>query len=369
MQLSVADNGKEEHMTKISVLPESLLVTLFLFFCLLSQNAIAQTAAEQTQISCTQGLNGEVKVKVGIFISSLYDLNFQDNSYSMDFWIWWKYDNHEDAPWEKHPVEGHRIYIPYKQIEIINKQSFEIEKSYQEVGYDGSVYVMAKFNAKINQKWDFSDFPFDTQKILMELESVEYDSSKLDFIVDDQKNDFIVSNDVQFAKWNIDRLLNLETCDKIYESSFGGETQGIYSRIRMTANLSRNVDALMFLDTYLGFFLAFIMCCVLFFLELEHLADRIGVIFAATISAIGQKQILQINFPNAVDSQISNVIQSATFSIILITLVCSISCNKLVKTGMQTNKEIASKIHWTVFVMIVLLYLVAVGVSIIPRFF
>lgn len=354
----------EKKMSRKAALTKIVFAGVCLFCSILSNLAIALGSAETAQAQCSQELNGKVKVKVGIFISSLYNLDFKDNSYSMDFWIWWKYDNHEDAPWEKHPVKGHRVYIPFKQIEIINKQSFELEKTYQEVGYDDSVYVMAKFNARINQKWDFSHFPFDTQKIIMELESVEYDSSKLDFIADDQENDFIVSNDVRFAKWKIEPGLKLETCDKIYESSFGGDKPGIYSRIKMTANLSRNINSLLFLDTYLGFFLAFIMCCVLFFLDLEHLADRIGVIFAATISAIGQKQILQINFPNSVDSAISNVIQTTTFSIILITLICSISCNKLVKTGVQENLVFANKIHWTVFAIIVIVFLLAVGLSI-----
>lgn len=340
----------------------------FVFICLLFGNTvIAQADIETAHKECTQDLNGELKVKVGLFVSSLYNLDFKRNSYGMDFWIWWKYDNQDDAPREMHPDTGEPVFIPYKQIEIINKKFFELEKSYQQIGDDGSVYVMAKFNAEINQKWNFSDFPFDTQKIVMELESVEYDTGKLDFVVDDDLNDMVVSDDVQFANWTVEPLLRLETCDKKYESSFGGESPGVYSRIKMTASLTRNIDSLLFFDIYLGFFLAFIMCTVLYFLELDNLASRIGVIFAATISAIGQKQILQSSFPNSIDSDLSNVIETATFSFIFITLLCSITCNKIVKSGTQANEVLAGRIHWSTFAIIVIAYLYFVGANVVSR--
>ena len=301
-----------------------------------------------------------VEVKTGIFIASLYDLNFTEDSYHIVFWMWWKYENKHDAPCELSENDT-PLYVPFKFIEIINKQAFEIETSYQKVHPDGSLYVMAKFDARVNQKWDFSEFPFDTQKIVMELESVKFDSSQLNFKVDDRADDIIISSDVQFSDWSYQKKLLLEPYNKKYDSTFGEGTPGIYPRLKMTAALSRDLSGEVFFDIYLGFFLAFFMCLVLYFLPIDDLVDRIGIIFAAIISSVGQKQILQYSFPNSINSDLSNLIQITTFSFIFITLVCSIVCGKYVKTDEPGNIAIAKRIHWSVFMIVTVAYLLFVG--------
>ena len=108
-------------------------------------------------------------VKVGVYVLSLFDIDYPHQSYSADFWLWFLYSSDS--------------LDPTKTIEVSNAksstfESVDIEKK------RGMNWGTVKCRAVIKQPWDARDFPFDHQKLKIVLEDAQADTTELVYIPD-----------------------------------------------------------------------------------------------------------------------------------------------------------------------------------------
>ncbi|MCE2956810.1 MAG: hypothetical protein LW841_06615, partial [Flammeovirgaceae bacterium] len=103
-------------------------------------------------------------VRVGSYVISVHDINFHEKEYTARFWIWFVYSNPK---------------LDFtQQLDIPNsksvEQAFPIKDS-----LEGKAWVMMKMKAVMKEKWNVSDFPFDSQHLNIHIENSQYDTSSL----------------------------------------------------------------------------------------------------------------------------------------------------------------------------------------------
>ncbi|MBK8363180.1 MAG: hypothetical protein IPL24_05680 [Bacteroidetes bacterium] len=109
-------------------------------------------------------------VNVGLYITSIHDIDFRQKEYSVNLWLWLKYKN--------------RDFDFMKNLEVPMAKS--VEKSYATVDTleDGRIYLLMKLQCVMKGTWKINDFPFDRQKLRFAIENSMYDSKALVFSED-----------------------------------------------------------------------------------------------------------------------------------------------------------------------------------------
>lgn len=344
------------------------LVHLLIYLCLgilLATTAVAAPREKNakkaedhktTPVKTQEVIKTPLEIPVGIFVTSIYGLNFAGERYSVVFWAWATYH-----PQQIKTVTGGHDYVFLDHIEIVNAQERKLSPTEQYIVNhpDGSQYVIGKFAATLNQNWDVSHFPFDKQTLKIVIESVELDSNILKF-VPDVKNS-LVSNDFSLNGWRI-APIQLKNFIYQYPSTFGIEdsTKGMFSRLVVEIPIERN-GLRLFLTIFLGFFISYVIIITLVMLDKEMLSNKISLIMTALFATVGNKHIIDNYFPTQTTFSLSDLIQIATFIIVAMGLINTVIVIRLIKNGKET---FAGRLDYLTFILIAPTYptVIAIGV-------
>jgi hypothetical protein len=83
-------------------------------------------------------------VKVGIYITSIHDIDFKQKEYAVNLWLWLKYKN--------------RDFDFLQNLEV--PMAKEVSRSFATVDSSGEeVYVLMKLQCVMKDAWRISNFP------------------------------------------------------------------------------------------------------------------------------------------------------------------------------------------------------------------
>ena len=264
----------------------------------------------------TTAIDTPVQIPVGIFVTSIYGIDFRSEQYTITFWLWATF-----------PTEGMRKiaggdYIPFNTIEIVNAQNKTISPTDQYIipnSEDGTTYAIAKFTATIIQHWDVRNFPFDQQNLNLVIESVGIQSNMINFVPD--KHNSLVSEELKISGWTIEDL-QLDTLNYEYKSTFGDPSGQIGNYPRVIAQIPiKRIGFRLFINSFLGFFIAYVIISLTYFVDVD---SRIGLTMTAIFAAVGNKYTIDTYFPNQSAFSLSDLIQICSFGIIALGIVTTI---------------------------------------------
>src|SRR5690349_19668581 len=89
-------------------------------------------------------------VKVGIYITSIHDIDFKQKEYTIIFWLWLKYKN-KDFNFQDN------LEVP--QAKTVTRSFYTADTS------NGKVYMQMKLQCVMKDSWRISNFPFDRQTL------------------------------------------------------------------------------------------------------------------------------------------------------------------------------------------------------------
>ena len=318
----------KQHRFRTRVLPVGLALALALTGAFFNPS-LAEAAVPESR----QETETAIQIPVGMFITSIYNIDFRSEQYTVTFWLW------STFPTEKMKEILGTEYVPFNTIEVVNAQNKTISPTDQYIIPDpetGNTYAIAKFTATINQHWDVRDFPFDQQKLELIIESVGIQANTISFIPDTQNS--LVSEELKLSGWIIEGL-HMDAIDYEYRSTFGDPSGqiGVYPRIVAEIPL-RRIGFRLFVNSFLGFFIAFIIISLIYFQEVD---SRIGLIMTAIFAAVGNKYTIDTYFPNQSAFSLSDLIQICTFGMIAAGIFTTIISMRMIKAGKQ---EQAAKI-------------------------
>lgn len=280
---------------------------ILLFFAILSSShkSTAQTEKPDT-------------VKVGIYITSIHDIDFKQKEYSITFWLWLKYNN-KDFDF------ANDLEVPMAK--NVNKTFFTIDSS------GDRVFMTMKLQCVMKDSWRIKNFPFDQQKLRLSIENSQYDSRSLIFVPDTVGQHF----DPRFTLrgWSIDSCI-IQTGIKAYETSFGDESLARphteYSNFRVRLAISRNATGL-FWKMFLGMFIAFLIAYVCFYIHSDGMDSRFGLSVGALFAVIGNKYIIDSSLPESTSFTLVDLLHGITLFFIFCVIAANAYSLKLVKSA------------------------------------
>ncbi|MEZ4734829.1 MAG: hypothetical protein R3E79_47660 [Caldilineaceae bacterium] len=142
----------------------------------------ATTPAEQSGTAAVTAESVQVRrVKVNFFINSIHTIDDENGSYAIDFWL--------DLFWRDPALEGKtvddvdpaRLWNP--QVEAINSTDLTVlYQSYADsFEPDTNVYLSQRLVGTFTNVFNLRRFPFDRQRLVIALESSDFDSNRLLF--------------------------------------------------------------------------------------------------------------------------------------------------------------------------------------------
>lgn len=337
---------------------KSKYVLLFIFpliaFVILAAGAVWQSNKEKLN---TKDLNVKLEkktdekeetvpadtVKMGVYVFSVYDLNFPGNKVNIDFYIW--YNAKKDS----------LNLLQY--FELVNSTEFNKSAETDEKRGD-IVYQTVRINSRIKKEWDVGNFPFDRQKIEIMIEDYDKDNTKLVFIPDTIASR--IDKDVHLEGWVI-KDFGIKAIDHVYETNYGDpdiplNEYSAYSRVIIYFTIEREGKGLFF-KLFVGLFISVLISLLTFFVNPLDLDPRFGLSVGAIFAAIASQYVITSALPQNERLTLVDVLHDISFIFIFICILVSTISLHYMKTERQ---KLSRKLDRTSFYVLLLIYLILV---------
>jgi hypothetical protein len=263
-------------------------------------------------------------VKVGIYITSIHDIDFKQKEYAITFWLWLKYKN-KDFDFMQN------LEVP--QAKSVSRSFATIDSS------NNQVYLLMKMQCLMKDSWRIRNFPFDKQKLRLSLENSQFDSKSLVFVPDTLGKNY----DPRFTLngWTINNCV-ISVGIKKYETTFGDPTLTVphseYSSYKVVLNISRDAAGL-FWKMFLGMYIAFLIAYICFYIDPDEMGSRFGLSVGALFAVIGNKYIIDSSLPESTSFTLVDTLHGLTLFFIFAIIAATSYSLRLIKT----NREIKAR--------------------------
>lgn len=268
-------------------------------------------------------------VKAGVYITSIHDIDFKQNEFAVNLWLWLKYKN-KDFNFDQN------LEIP--QAKSFSKLYTTIDSS------GGEIYMLMKLQCLMKDSWKISNFPFDKQMLRLSFENSQFDSESLVFVADTLGNHY----DPRFTLrgWNIDSF-SIVNGIKLYETGFGDASLDTphteYSNLKVRVGITRDAGGI-FWKMFLGMYVAFLISFICFFIHADSIDSRFGLSVGALFAAIGNKYIIDSALPESVTYTLVDTLHGLTLFFIFAMVSFSVYSLSLIKKNQVAKADRMDKI-------------------------
>lgn len=307
-----------------------LIATLIVLVCSLGFH---HTSKSQSTIPDT--------VSVGIYITSIHNIDFREKEYTINCWLWLRYKN--------------------KDFDFLNNlevpQAKTVDKAFSIVDSSGDhIYMQMKLQCVMKDSWKIERFPFDRQTLRLSIENSQFDSRSLIFVPDTVGNHF----DPRFTLrgWDIDSCI-ISTGIKAYETAFGDPTidkpHTEYSSFRVRLSIQRDASGL-FWKMFLGMYLAFLIAYICFYIHSDGMDSRFGLSVGSLFAVIGNKYIIDSSLPESTSFTLVDTLHGLTLFFIFCVIASTAYSLRLVK---KNQVEKAHKFDMVIAQVLFALYVLS----------
>ena len=289
-------------------------------------------------------------IKLGVFITSLYDFDLNQNSFKCDFWLWSVYKN------QKMDFA--------KQVEVTNTKNIGFDFTKVDK-LNGFYWYSSKVKAEIRKQWDVKAFPFDKQNLEITIESSENDSSMVVFTCDSKNSKLNPTLYSTLKEWKVTKS-HFFINKVVYNTNFGNPNisdRNVFPTFNVHIELERKNSFWVLFKLITGLLVAFLAAWCVFFIRPSNVEPRFGIIVGGLFAAIANKYIVEGIVPLTNELTLLDNIHNATFIYILLILILSIiSVHIYEKRTVRSRKKSKlidniSKVSILVFYILTLFYI------------
>ncbi len=245
-------------------------------------------------------------VRAGAYIISVHDINFHEKEYTVRFWLWFLYSN---------PDFDFTTQLDIPNAKTIDPPEIIIDR------LDGKTWVIMKMKCVMKQNWDVRDFPFDEQRLKVQIENTLFDEKTLVFKPDKIGSNFDKNEAID--GWTI---TNFEVIngDNDYETGFGNQDSNlqIFSTLKIWMHIEREAWGL-FAKIFIGMYIAFLIAIISFTPKPSELEPRFGLPVGGLFAAVGNKYIIDSLLPESSDFTLVDTLHALTYLAIFACLLVS----------------------------------------------
>ncbi|MCW1960139.1 MAG: hypothetical protein KIH64_016670 [Mycobacterium sp.] len=304
---------------------------------------------------------GPEKVVVGAYINDIQELDTERGSYTIDFYMWFR--------WKSPTVD------PTDSIEVMNSNAMENTTSSSVGGVtgrpfpdapidmpDGSKYQGFRYQGVFSRNMDLHRFPFDTQQLTVILEDVNQDNRELQFVPD--KGPVAISDQVTIPGFRIGTP-TLSVTEHRYPTGFGdlrSPENATYSRIIVDVPVAR--DALPYLVKIMLPILIVILITSLIYLLPARLEDsRTGIGITAMLTMVALQWSTDSDLPSVDYLMMVDVIYILSMAYILIAMGYAVFASR--RTTQESTEALLISLDRKVGITSLLLYAVVIATTVV----
>ena len=269
-------------------------------------------------------------VKVGVFVTSIFDFSLSDRSYSVDFWMWLHYRNDSLNLLESTEISNSKEYTYLlSDIETTN----------------GINWATQKCKAIIKKEWDVTNFPFDRQVLTIELEESILDTSELVYLADTANSRF--DRRISVDGWKITHF-SISAAEKNYRTTYGDphlSGESTYASAEVIFHFSRDGIS-MFFKLFTGIYVAFFISVLVFFMGPEN-PERFGVLVGTLFAGIGNKYVVDSLLPETTAYTLVDKVHTLAFIMIFLALAATVIAYRLDYNGKRKTGWLVDKISFS----------------------
>ncbi len=227
-----------------------------------------------------QALPYPIKVFVGAYAYSISELNISDGTFLFDGYLWFRW-------------RGPHLAAKPFEFSVINGTVENMEDS-PVIQADGWNRQSRRVTVKMRANFLLHDYPFDTQRLPLEIEHRWMGAEKLVFIPDDGAATggslmrSFLAKDVQINDWKI-RDVEHQVRVKQYETDFGSIEKGVWngqsSRYILSINIRRTI-----LPYVVKFIIPLVVIVLMnfavYFIRSDEFEVQAGIVITALLSCI-----------------------------------------------------------------------------------
>jgi len=223
-----------------------LLVTLFL---IVTFSIMAPVAKAQTQ-------NDPTEVKVGVWLINVEKVDLAASTFKLDFYIWFKFDPDKISLQE------------VKEFEFVNgaptRYEVTAEKGYLEYRIKGDFF----------KTFDFTKYPFENQKLNLQIEHKNLDTTKLVYVPDEEESN--IDSEANVAGWSISSFEVGTVTHSYGDESFSRFVSSVVLQRPLFSSIFKSVMPIAVITT---------IALLAFFVSPKNFAQRIGLGVTTLLSA------------------------------------------------------------------------------------
>lgn len=284
-------------------------------------------------------------IKVGLFVTNLFDVDFARQDVEAQFWVWF---NHDDPGFD-----------PKRDIEIVNAREAEVLGSTRTDAGARGYWDQVKYSAVLNESWNVANYPFDRQTIRIVLESATADARKLKLEPDVEGTR--LRRDLSMAGWKIEGM-KIVAANEFYETAYGDPSMSpvgpsIYPRVTVEVDIKRNGWRLL-LSTFIGFGLAIALAGIVLTAsafrhssEVIDIGAQLAIATGALFSTIGSGYILQSGLPPTTVFSLADAFQLTSFTVTFLTMLMIYVVHVLRKRRMWKAALITGRVMFALYLV------------------
>lgn len=256
-------------------------------------------------------------VRIGAFVSDIYDINLSEKSFSTQLWVWFNYRNPDLKPLET--------------LEISNAKEVDYSLEFTEEK-DGVQWSGKKVHAVIKKDWDIRRFPFDEQRLTIEFEESDRDIGSMVYVAD--TGNTRLDEDLVISNWLIERF-EITSGGKKYNTTYGDPTLSsgsAYPHAELTLFIKRKAWGLFF-SLFTGMYVAFFIASLVFLIDPIDLDPRFGLSVGGLFAAVGNKYIVDSILPQSTTFTLVDKLHILTYVFMLLCIILSVVSLRMWKNG------------------------------------
>jgi hypothetical protein len=255
-------------------------------------------------------------VLVGIYITSIHDIDFKQKEFSTTFWLWLKYKNPK------------LDFV--NNLEVSNAKT--VDKAFSTIDTTGDrIFLQMKLQCVLKDSWKISNFPFDEQKLRIFIENSQFDASSMVFLPDTLGDHY--DKRYTLRGWNVDSCI-IGSGKRLYLTAFGNEAavkqESEYSTFRVRMSITRDAAGI-FWKMFLGMYLAFFISYICFYIHSDSMDSRFGLSVGSLFAVIGNKYIIDSSLPESSSFTLVDALHGITLFFILVVIAANAFSLRLIK--------------------------------------
>ncbi|WP_156374744.1 hypothetical protein [Pseudorhodoferax sp. Leaf274] len=284
------------------------------------------------------------QVVAGSYVNKIQDLNFKENKYTLDFFLWFR--------WKA--TGALEDYKPLESVELINGK-IEDKSSVVEKKIGDISYASVRVRATMSENWELANFPFDAHTMQVHIEDSGKSQDELVFVPDTANSR--LGDEIDMAGWT-ESNFTTSVVPKVYRTNYGDpslptDARSEFSRFVMSMEIHRESygSAIKLLSTVL---LATAVAFVAFMVKPSDLDARFGMGVGSLFAVAASAFIAASSVPDSGVMTVADQVHMVALAFIFVSLLMSSLCLKFEVTG---REELAFRIdRWCVVLFPIAFY-------------